>query len=880
MILQIENWHMGYTQILDDCRGGGGGGVGVIGNTTTTTTTTATTATTGSVLLLCSPNVDAMAAARILAYMLRSDGVAYHLQSCWSLTSLQQQIASQPDVRAVVLINLGALKNLTRLFENGSGEGVGEGEGVGDADDDAATTEAAQTPQLLDPRRTKIYVMDCRRPIHLANVHADSHVVVFWDGVGVDDSVDDDDPEKALPSDGDDLSGQEESSEEEEENEGEDDDEEDDIEQEDDDDEGEAEAEFEDDFVNNDDDDDAVMEDARQQRDGDGDHYDGEDEQDDDDDDDDDDGDDDKENVKRRRTGDAKKSSSSSSSSHKTDTETTTSSAEDNDPNTQSQSPHEQQQEQLPSLTPRELHQERRNRIRLYYASGSYYGSPAAFVAYTVATQFRFGEIADLLWLACVGVTDAYQHARLDVSGYSTLAMQLRNSCLKLFPNDSYTRVSNTIYAEHLTGQQQHQQPSSHGGNSNNHNQDTALTKIGVSANGTILAETDYRFFLLRHSSLWEAMVLSDYCATRLQLTTARGIYKLQELLAQMGFPLTECQQPFTFMKPSLRRKLAQKLRDHAADFGLPHLEFTSFVRITGYQSLLSASDMSLALSALLECNGSGARRRRHQQQQQQQQQDSSIEQEDEEAFLHSFNAAFDALNANAHHLNITTSASATTSLLSSGEGSSLANLVNGGNLSGGGLGAGIRLAVSLQKSIMTTAAGLVDRNAITRLSHFRYAYLTCSSSGSGSGSGTAQPGQSTSERHDNNNDGINGGGGSSSKKDHVFSKPLALTRLAHYLMDLHRENGKWTGAKARPLVLLAEKPRNNSFVVVGYEYPERAGDLVKNRFGQNFSLAAQSMNGTFRFDSFDSNVVEVAASDAQRFLEQLHYLLDSANAF
>ena len=137
--------------------------------------------------------------------------------------------------------------------------------------------------------------------------------------------------------------------------------------------------------------------------------------------------------------------------------------------------------------------------------------------------------------------------------------------------------------------------------NNNNDNSNT-LTKIGFSGNGTILAETDYRFFLLRHTSLWQAMLWSDYCSTRLQLSTARGLHKLQELLAQMGLPLTECHQPFVFMKPALRRKLTPKLREHAADFGLSQWEFTSFIRVTGYQSLLSASDTSYALSALLEC--------------------------------------------------------------------------------------------------------------------------------------------------------------------------------------------------------------------------------------------------------------------------------------
>jgi len=35
-------------------------------------------------------------------------------------------------------------------------------------------------------------------------------------------------------------------------------------------------------------------------------------------------------------------------------------------------------------------------------------------------------------------------------------------------------------------------------------------------------------------------------------------------------------------------------------------------------------------------------------------------------------------------------------------------------------------------------------------------------------------------------------------------------------------------------------------------------------------------MKGTFKFDSFDSNVVEVDGNDVQRFIEQLHYMMDS----
>lgn len=268
---------------------------------------------------------------------------------------------------------------------------------------------------------------------------------------------------------------------------------------------------------------------------------------------------------------------------------------------------------------------------------------------------------------------------------------------------------------------------------------------------------------------------------------------------------------------------------------------------------------MSYAVTALLDCSaaamdgGSEANT-----------DDELLSEEDREdrEMVEAFNVAFDALNSHG---------SSNTSANGGGvEGGDLSNLVNGGNMTGTtGLGAGIRLAMTLQRNIMSTARNLVDRNAITRLSHFRYAYLHCSSSGANSSSG---PGARvvTPDANKNSGDG---------KKNqfHVFAKPLVLTKLAHFLMDMHRENGKWTGNKSRPLVLLAEKPRSNTYMVVGYEYPEESGNVVRNKFGQNFTNVAKSMveGSLLWFDSFDSNVVEVGAKDVQKFLEQLHYMME-----
>jgi cell division control protein 45 len=277
----------------------------------------------------------------------------------------------------------------------------------------------------------------------------------------------------------------------------------------------------------------------------------------------------------------------------------------------------------------------------------------------------------------------------------------------------------------------------------------------------------------------------------------------------------------------------------------MENFEFTSFFRVTGYQSLLSASDTSYAVTALLECETPATMA-------------ASGKVDDDKAIAEAFNVAFDALNPNvAPSIGLNGLAN---------EGHDAASLVNGGNLTGNtGIGAGIRLAMSMQRSIISTAVSLVDRNAINRLRHFRYAYLTCTSSGE------HQTTRSDILRTKTSSRGMDDDG-----PFHLFSKPLALSRLAHYLMAMHRENHKWTGTKARPLVLMAEKPHTGTYLVVGYESPEREGAVKHNKFGMNFELTAKSMNGNIRFDSFDSNVVEVDNADVQRFIEQLHYLMDS----
>ena len=299
----------------------------------------------------------------------------------------------------------------------------------------------------------------------------------------------------------------------------------------------------------------------------------------------------------------------------------------------------------------------------------------------------------------------------------------------------------------------------------------------------------------------------------------------------------------------------------------MDNLSYTGFIRVTGYKSLLSASDVAYAVTALLECEGKHS----HDQiiekgGENGEGQNSLIAEEEEEiALITSFNAAYDALNSNASSSN-GASNSRLGSSMGGGEGSDLSSIVNGGDSGGGtsGIGAGIRLAVTLQSAIVSAAMGLVERKAITRLSHFRYAYLHATSQGANGGTSF----QSTATPANNR---VN-----QKYSHHIFAKPLALTKLALFLMDMHRTNKKWTGTKSRPLILLSEKPQTQTYLVVGYEFPEERGSAKKNKFKQKFKLATETLKGSFKYDSFESNVVEVSSGEVQKFIEHLHYTMES----
>ncbi len=106
-----------------------------------------------------------------------------------------------------------------------------------------------------------------------------------------------------------------------------------------------------------------------------------------------------------------------------------------------------------------------------------------------------------MLWLACVGITNAHVHHWLDVAGYSMLALELQNQVQTMFPPPSPEDLDSSLLQ---------MPPPSWGMDHLDH---PIRTCIVLSEHGHILAKPNYHFFLLYHQFLWDAMVYLEFVA-------------------------------------------------------------------------------------------------------------------------------------------------------------------------------------------------------------------------------------------------------------------------------------------------------------------------------------------------------------------------------
>ncbi|KAK9808923.1 hypothetical protein WJX72_006468 [[Myrmecia] bisecta] len=221
---------------------------------------------------------------------------------------------------------------------------------------------------------------------------------------------------------------------------------------------------------------------------------------------------------------------------------------------------------------------------REYYERGSSWGKPAACLMYDWARELHQDD-HHLLWLQIIGLTDQLVHQRIAQERYNQYVYQIEELVKSSGISEAETEVV-MIGADDGSG-----------------NGPTTFT-VQKPAYGKIIPAEDFRFTLMRHWTLYDAMMHSAYVAVRLQTWHDKGRQQLEELLVKMGFPLAQCKLNYSAMRPDLQRQLSHQLELHAARFKLSNITFKSFQLQWGYNCHLTATDAVHAATALLESSG------------------------------------------------------------------------------------------------------------------------------------------------------------------------------------------------------------------------------------------------------------------------------------
>lgn len=208
---------------------------------------------------------------------------------------------------------------------------------------------------------------------------------------------------------------------------------------------------------------------------------------------------------------------------------------------------------------------------REYYHMGTFHGKPSGCLMYDLSHSLR-KNTNELLWLACVSLTDQFVHERLTDERYQAGVMELEqhiNSSGNLEAVNSVTLKDGT--------------------------------KIRAPNASRIAYEDEPRLMLLQEWTLFDSMLCSSYIATKLKTWSDNGMKKLKLLLARMGFALVDCQQKFQYMNLEVKRKMKDEFERFLPEYGLTDFYYRSFLRLHGYRSRVSAADVVYGVTALLE---------------------------------------------------------------------------------------------------------------------------------------------------------------------------------------------------------------------------------------------------------------------------------------
>ncbi|CAI9776610.1 unnamed protein product [Fraxinus pennsylvanica] len=210
---------------------------------------------------------------------------------------------------------------------------------------------------------------------------------------------------------------------------------------------------------------------------------------------------------------------------------------------------------------------------REYYYMGTFHGKPSGCLMYELSHSLR-KNTNELLWLACVALTDQFVHERSTDERYQAGVMELEQHINSSGNLDAITSV--TLKDG---------------------------TKVTAPDTSRIAYEDEPRLMLLQEWNLFDSMLCSSYIATKLKTWSDNGLKKMQLLLARMGFAREECKQKFQYMSVEIKHRMKDMFEQYLPEFGLTDFYYRGFLLLHGYSSKISAADVVYGVTALLEAS-------------------------------------------------------------------------------------------------------------------------------------------------------------------------------------------------------------------------------------------------------------------------------------
>lgn len=187
-----------------------------------------------------------------------------------------------------------------------------------------------------------------------------------------------------------------------------------------------------------------------------------------------------------------------------------------------------------------------------------------------------------MLWMAVLGCLETYLLEYMLEDDYRAEHYEcLKRHCLRLNPPES----------------------SAVGSSQSSLSSSSPTTAAAASKTGRIRCEEEFKFYLLRHWNIQDAMRHSRYVVGNMQTWKERGRRLLNEFFVAMGISLESCQRDYLVMDSSAKRKFQKQVLKFADQYGLVDIQSPSFIRDFGYDLSLTASDVVYALMALIEAS-------------------------------------------------------------------------------------------------------------------------------------------------------------------------------------------------------------------------------------------------------------------------------------